>query len=107
MPGSLILKGVVFTCNSGITALLFKKSRWPPSKGIECWIPNYDMPAKMISEIVGHVDAVMVDRVYTHLKKNENAKAFIRRIHQVDSQNPKHRVSIPAVNSINRLLGME
>jgi len=71
------------------------------------WIVNYDMPAKMISEIVGHVDTVMVDRIYSHLKKNENAKSFLRRVKKVDRLNPKKKVAISPVNDLFRLVGLE
>ncbi len=71
------------------------------------WIVNYDMPAKMISEIVGHVDTVMVDRIYSHLKSDENAKAFVRRVKKVDKLNPYKKPAIPSVTSLNRLAGVE
>ncbi len=71
------------------------------------WIVNYDMPAKMISEIVGHVDTVMVDRIYSHLKKNENAKAFVRRVRKIDSLNPNKKIAIPSATSLYRLAGIE
>ena len=71
------------------------------------WIVNYDMPAKMISEIVGHVDTVMVDRIYSHLKKNENAKAFVRRIKKVDSLRPGEPMVITPVTDLYRLTELE
>ncbi len=63
------------------------------------WILNYDIPIKMISEIAGHADTVMVDRIYTKIKKSENAKAFIRKVKRVDSLNPKRRYAIPSVEA--------
>ena len=71
------------------------------------WIVNYDMPAKMILEIVGHVDTVMVDRIYSHLKKNENAKSFIRRVRNIDSLRPNEPMVITPPSDLFRVLGLK
>ncbi len=65
------------------------------------WILNYDIPIKMISEIAGHADTVMVDRIYTKIKGSDNAKAVSRRINKVDSLNPRRKHAIPSIEAEN------
>lgn len=60
----------------------------------------------MILENVGHVDTVMMERIYSHLKQNENAKSFLRRVKKVDRLNPKKRMAISPVIDLFRLVGL-